>query len=355
MPPPLKVIDNIRTALSPEVLAATTALLLYLPDHLTAGTRIVLPPSLLRAALIPLAGLSILRLASGILSRAALNNWRLGPQPGWDDFTSEVAVVTGGSGGIGARIVALLAERGVSVAILDVVAPAPEALLSDKVTFFKVDLTQHDDVVRVGNEVKAHYATAPSILINNAGMGRACAILDATQDDLNRIARVNLLSHWSTVQQFLPAMISANKGHVVTVASMTSFLSLAEIADYASTKAGLMAFHEALTQELKHMYEAPNVITTIVHPFWVSTPMVAANKEGIEKSHGKMLSPDEVAGPIVEQVFARRGATLVLPKYTGVLEAVRAWPSWLGVGVRDLANRSLSKNSRKTREAAKKK
>jgi short-subunit dehydrogenase len=63
-------------------------------------------------------------------------------------------------------------------------------------------------------------------------------------DWLRKIFDVNVLSNWYTIKAFLPDMITKNKGHIVTVASIASFISVAGMVDYCSTKAGVLAFHE---------------------------------------------------------------------------------------------------------------
>jgi all-trans-retinol dehydrogenase (NAD+) len=73
---------------------------------------------------------------------------------------------------------------------------------------------------------------------------------------------VNLISHFITVKEFVPAMVKSNHGHVVTVASMGSFSTYSQCVDYGCSKAGLVAFHEGLGQELKSRYGAPKVRTT---------------------------------------------------------------------------------------------
>lgn len=63
------------------------------------------------------------------------------------------------------------------------------------------------------------------------------------------------------VKEFLPSMIRDNHGHVITVASMASFVTVGEMVDYACTKASALAFHEGLGQELRYWYKAPKVRT----------------------------------------------------------------------------------------------
>jgi all-trans-retinol dehydrogenase (NAD+) len=66
------------------------------------------------------------------------------------------------------------------------------------------------------------------------------------------------------VREFLPAMIKKNHGHVVTIASMASFVVASNIIDYGCTKASAIAFHEGLHAELRSKYNAPDVRTTWV-------------------------------------------------------------------------------------------
>jgi short-subunit dehydrogenase len=84
----------------------------------------------------------------------------------------------------------------------------------------------------------------PSILINNAGVGQPHSILDTSNEWVTKIFQINIISHFWTVKEFLPSMIRKNKGHIVGLASMASFVAPPGIVDYAATKAAVMAFHE---------------------------------------------------------------------------------------------------------------
>jgi all-trans-retinol dehydrogenase (NAD+) len=99
-------------------------------------------------------------------------------------------------------------------------------------------------------------------LINNAGIGSAATILEGSEDFIRKTFEVNTISHFLTVREFLPAMIKKNHGHVVTVASMASFLVHAGNVDYSCSKASALAFHEGLASELKSRYKAPDIRTT---------------------------------------------------------------------------------------------
>jgi all-trans-retinol dehydrogenase (NAD+) len=61
---------------------------------------------------------------------------------------------------------------------------------------------------------------------------------------VTKIFQINIISHFWMVKEFLPSMVRKNKGHIVGLASMASFVAPPGIVDYAATKAAVMAFHE---------------------------------------------------------------------------------------------------------------
>ena len=168
-------------------------------------------------------------------------------------------------------------------------------------------------------------------------------ILKASEDFLRRIFGVNLMSMWFTTQQFLPRMIQLNKGHILTVASIASFVALATAADYSATKAGALAFHEALTSEIKHQYKSPNVLTSVVHPNFVRTPLLNDFSGRLGRAGVRMLESDQVADEVVAHIKNRRGGQLVIPSSATVISGIRGWPTWLQEVVRDAVAKAAVK------------
>ena len=112
----------------------------------------------------------------------------------------------------------------------------------------------------MGEQIRSAHGD-PTVLVNNAGVGNDGTILDEPEAKIRQTFEVNTLSHFLTVREFLPAMVKKNHGHVITIASMASFVALGEMVDYCCTKASALAFHEGLSQELKYWYQAPKVRT----------------------------------------------------------------------------------------------
>lgn len=233
--------------------------LLQQSEHVAKAAAAYIPaqintPTTRKAAGI-LAGLVVLRQLNGYLNRRALNNNT--PDPTWD-WKNEIVLVTGGTSGIGEHMVRQFAERGIKVVVLDL--NPPKTPFPANVFFYQADITSTETVHEVALRIRKEVGEV-TVLINNAGIGNAGSIIGKPEKETRKIYEVNHLSHYVMVREFLPNMIFKNHGHVVTIASMASFTAPAMMVDYACTKAAALAFHEGLTQELKHVYKSRRIRT----------------------------------------------------------------------------------------------
>lgn len=243
-----------------------------------------------------------------------------------------MAVVTGGSGGIGAFVVKGLASKGVKVAVVDIQPLSDDLRTSANVYYYHCDITSRDEVKKTGEAIRSALGS-PSILVNNAGIGNGHKILDATPERLRAIFDVNLISHWYTVQEFLPDMLARKKGHIMSTASMASFLGVAGMVDYCATKVGLLAFHEGLVQEIKYRYNCPEIKTTIVHPGWTRTRLIDRVANDLKKAGAPILEPKMVGDIMVKQILDVKSGQIILgPSFASMLRGI---PTWLQERVRD--------------------
>ncbi|KAF9701906.1 hypothetical protein EKO04_000218 [Ascochyta lentis] len=291
-----------------------------------------------------LLALGVVRSLNRSLNRLALNNYRLRPESARWNWEQEVAVVTGGSSGIGALIVQKLVNHGVKVAVLDI-QELPTSLQGyANIHFHACDITSTAAVTSAATAIKQSLGRSPSILINNAGILDAHSILATTDAYLRKLFDVNVLSNWSTVRAFLPDMIALNKGHVVTVASAASYVGVAGMADYTASKAAVLAFHEGLNQELRLAYKAPGVLTTSVHPGWVRTPLLAPVEAELKKRGAVMSEPGDVADAVVKQVLSASGAQVFVPSSGGRISLLRALPNWVQESVRGRVSQTITES-----------
>jgi all-trans-retinol dehydrogenase (NAD+) len=202
------------------------------------------------------------------------------------------------------------------------------------IRYYRCDITSHSAIHDAAEAIRSDLGS-PSILVNNAGIGNAFTILDIPQENLRKMFDINILSHWSTVQAFLPDMIAKKKGHIMSVASLASFVSMAAAVDYCCTKSALLAFHEGLTQELKHRYKCPQIKTSIAHPNWTKSAITAhpAIQAGLKSIGAKLLEAEDVADAMVNHIITARSGQLILGP--GMSPKVRALPMWIQELVRD--------------------
>ncbi|KAF5553359.1 retinal short-chain dehydrogenase reductase [Fusarium mexicanum] len=268
------------------------------------------------------------------LTRRKVNNFLTDNSWNW---TKEIVVVTGGSSGIGKEIVLKLAKKHIKVIIVDLNAPSYQ--LPPNVSFCSADLSDPEEISKVAKRIVSEHGD-PTVLINNAGIGNAMPILACPESKIRKVFDVNMIAPIFLVKHFLPAMLRKNHGHIVNVGSLASFASQASNVEYGCTKSGLLAFHEGLLQELRHIYKAPLVRASIIHPTWVKTPLIA---DLIAK--GKMkdttISAESVADGVVKQLYSGYGAQIVVPSSSTWTSMIRGFPGWIQEGLRDKVSLGL--------------
>ncbi|KAH6886778.1 short chain dehydrogenase/reductase [Thelonectria olida] len=248
------------------------------------------------------------------------------------DWQREVVLVTGGSNGIGELVARKLAGRGIKVVALDL--RPPKTPFPNNIYYYQLDVTSPKEIRRVAQSIRQDVGE-PTVLINNAGVASLKTILDETDEEIRRTFDVNVIAHFFLIREFLPRMISQNHGHIITIASMASFVTLASNVDYSCSKAGALAFHEGLAQELKYKYNARNVQTSVVHPMWIRTTMFdSALKKGTLKD--TLLQPNDVAKSIVALVLRGKSSQIFLPWYFSAASALRGFPTWIQECLRGL-------------------
>jgi short-subunit dehydrogenase len=131
-------------------------------------------------------------------------------------------------------------------------------------------------------------------------------------------------------------MLKNDKGHIIGIASMASWVAPPGIVSYAATKSAVLALHEGLDQEIKHIYGKPGVLTTIVHPNWVRTPLVGGYEDLLEKTQGKLLKPENIARKIVGQILSCRGGQLFMPGTLSIASTLRGQANWVQELIRDV-------------------
>ena len=230
------------------------------------------------------------------------------------DFDGLVAVVTGGSSGIGAAVVARLAEDGARVFALDLVAPADP--LPAGAAFVPADVTDRATVEAAIATVEAA-AGALDILVNNAGIGATGDV--AAQDDAGwqHVLDVNVVGMARAAAACLPLLRRSDHAAIVNTSSVVAFVGVPERAAYAASKGAVAALTLAMAAD--HVREGIRV--NAVAPGTTDTPWVgrllaaaedpeaAAAALRARQPLGRLVTAEEVADAIAFLAGPRSGAT----------------------------------------------
>ncbi len=194
------------------------------------------------------------------------DGWKL---PG---IAGRVAVVTGAGRGIGRAIATLLRAQGAAVAALDIAGgsqPDPGAGPGGWLDV-QCDVADEDSVDRAFGEVEAQLGRI-SILVNNAGILRAAAVLETSLEDFNRMLQVNAGGPFLCARRALPGMIDQRYGRIVTIASSAGRTGgSGRLIAYAASKAAAISVAKSIATE----YSAFGVTSNAVAPAAIDTEMI---------------------------------------------------------------------------------
>jgi len=214
-------------------------------------------------------------------------------------FTGKVAIVTGGSRGIGLATARALLQRGARVAITatsDATLRAGAAEL-EKVSAgaavlpLRADVRRQEEVEQAVGAVARHFGGIDA-LVNNAGVGVFCSVSDMTADEWHRVIDTNLTGVFYCCRAALPHLRSRGGGWIVNVSSLAGAHAFPDAAAYCASKAALNAFSEALMQEVRH----DGVRVAYVMPGSVRTDF----RHPSAGSDDWKLAPDDVAQVIAD-------------------------------------------------------
>jgi len=214
-------------------------------------------------------------------------------------FEAKVALITGGTRGIGKACAALLAQRGATVAICGRdAANAAEAAasLGDGVKGYGCDVSDPESVKALLAAVESDLGPV-SILVNNAGITRDGLLMRMKDGDWNAVLETNLNGAFYTCRAAARAMIKQRYGRIVNLTSIVGMHGQSGQTNYAAAKAAIIGFTKAYAQEVA----SRGITVNAVAPGLVETDMTAGLGEGtleqiVERVPlGRMGSAEDVA------------------------------------------------------------
>jgi NAD(P)-dependent dehydrogenase (short-subunit alcohol dehydrogenase family) len=222
------------------------------------------------------------------------------------DLSGQVAVVTGAGQGIGKACALAMAKAGSDVAVVDINADSVKetateiAALGRRSLALRADLGSVSDIDRMIAETVASFGRI-DVLVNNAGVTRRAEIMDLTEEDWDRIHRVNAKGVFFCLQRAAREMIPRRSGRIINIASIAGKgYAGTSNAIYAASKGAVISLTKTAAQQLgPHNINVNAVCPGIVRTaMWREINRVIAEKEG--------SSPDEIERVKLETVPIRR-------------------------------------------------
>lgn len=224
-------------------------------------------------------------------------------------LAGKVAIVTGGSRGIGKAVVTLFAAHGTNVIVNYVrdeqAATATVAMVREhgvEAVAIQADVSQLADAERLVNETLERFGRI-DFLICNAGIWEGGPVESISEELWDKTIDINLKGTWSVCRAAVPIMKQQMFGRIVIVSSTAGQRGEAYVSNYAASKGGQISFTKSLATELGPF----GINVNCVAPGWVETDMTVealadkATLESIKRANpkGRAAIPEEIAGPIV--------------------------------------------------------
>lgn len=222
------------------------------------------------------------------------------------EFDGKVALVTGGSSGIGKATALAFARAGANVVIASRRVTEGEQTVHEicerggDAIFVKTDISKASEVEGLMNQTIEFYGRL-DYACNNAGTFVMGQLFELSEEEWDRTINANLKGIWLSLKYQIPIMLQQKRGVIVNMASMSAIIGNPGVSIYSASKGGVVA----LTQSAAIEYAAFGIRINAISPGVISTPMVndipTPLLEDIQSKHpiGRLGKPEEIANAVV--------------------------------------------------------
>ena len=215
----------------------------------------------------------------------------------------KVALITGGARGIGRSIALLFAKEGADIVVGDINIQEAGNTCSDiealgrKSLALSMDVTDYTKVQEAVNKILDKFGKV-DILVNNAGITKDQLLLRMDEEEWDAVLNVNLKGTFNCSKAVSKVMIKQRQGKIINIASIIGIIGNPGQANYAASKAGIIALTKTTAKELA----SRKINVNAVAPGYIQTEMTAGLSEEVKQKMqeliplGRFGSPEDVAG-----------------------------------------------------------
>ena len=211
------------------------------------------------------------------------------------DLSAKNALVTGSTRGIGRAIAETLAKSGARVAIVGrelQKAQQAATAVGNGAQGFACDVTDTAAVAKLVADVETAFGSI-DILVNNAGITRDNLVMRLKDDDWDSVQNANLRGAFAAIRAVSRGMMKRRSGRIINISSIIGIIGNKGQANYAASKAGLIALTKSVAKELG----SRNILVNAVAPGFIETEMTAAMTPEAREGLGKQIALERLGTP----------------------------------------------------------
>ena len=211
------------------------------------------------------------------------------------DLSGKNALVTGSTRGIGRAIAETLAKSGARLAIVGrelQKAQQAATAVGNGAQGFACDVTDTAAVAKLVADVETAFGSI-DILVNNAGITRDNLVMRLKDDDWDSVQNANLRGAFAAIRAVSRGMMKRRSGRIINISSIIGIIGNKGQANYAASKAGLIALTKSVAKELG----SRNILVNAVAPGFIETEMTAAMTPEAREGLGKQIALERLGTP----------------------------------------------------------
>lgn len=220
---------------------------------------------------------------------------------------NKVALITGGSRGIGEKIAERFAQAGYNLIInyvsnienVEELEAKIKGNANIEILFIQSDVTNFESCENMVNEAIEKFGHI-DVLVNNAGITKDTLLMRMKEEDFDKVINVNLKGTYNVTKNVIPYMMKQKYGKIVNISSVVGVSGNAGQANYAASKAGIIGFTKSIAKELA----SRNILANCVAPGFIKTDMTDILSDSVKESINsqiplkKMGTAKEVANAV---------------------------------------------------------
>lgn len=220
---------------------------------------------------------------------------------------NKVALITGGSRGIGEKIAERFAQAGYNLIInyvsnienVEELETKIKGNANIEILFIQSDVTRFESCENMVNEAIKKFGHI-DVLVNNAGITKDTLLMRMKEEDFDKVINVNLKGTYNVTKNVIPYMMKQKYGKIINISSVVGVSGNAGQANYAASKAGIIGFTKSVAKELA----SRNILANCVAPGFIKTDMTDILSDSVKESINsqiplkKMGTAKEVANAV---------------------------------------------------------